>query len=49
MRLVRQLYLNPTHHNHPWDKPDEFDIAVADCRRCEAFFTLPFCIVEHMR
>lgn len=48
VRLVKQLRNTPTHHNHAWSEPDEFGIAVEGCRRCNAFFSLPFTILEHL-
>lgn len=47
VRLVRQFRENPE-HSHPWSKPDDFVIAVEGCKRCEAFFSLPFTILEHL-
>ena len=48
VRLVKQLRNAPTHHNHLWTEPDDFVIAVENCRRCQAFFSLPFTIVENL-
>ena len=48
VKLLRQLRENPTHHNHAHTSPDDFQLAVEGCRRCDAFFELPFYILEHI-
>jgi hypothetical protein len=49
VRLLRQLRQHPTHHNHLWNEPDDFGIAIKGCKRCEAFFSLPFRILENLK